>query len=251
MSQSRQLAFQLGFVTSLLLLWEVVVRTGVVDARLLPPFSEVIGRLWFLLQDTKVLHHLWITTSEVLLSFVIVAPLGIALGLLLGENDFLGKAFKPFFYFMASVPKSVFLPLFILALGIGFAQKVAFGVFQALFVLVISSIAAADSVPPEFVRMGRAYGATRRQQYLQIYLPAMLPVIVEGLRLGMIFSITGVLFAEMYVSRAGLGYLIASWGARFELANLLAGILLAALLSILINETLRWIERRLGAWRVQ
>lgn len=250
MSQSRQLAVQLAFVVALLLLWEAAVQTGAIDARLLPPFTEVLARLWVIVQDPQVLHHLWVTTSQVLLSFVIVAPLGIGLGLLLGENEFLGKAFKPFFFFMASVPKSVFLPLFILALGIGFAQKVAFGVFQAIFVLVISSIAAADSVPGDFVKMGRAFGASRRQQYQLIYLPAMLPVIVEGLRLGMIFSITGVLFAEMYVSRAGLGYLIANWGSRFELANLLAGITLAALLSILINETLRWVERRLGAWRI-
>lgn len=250
MSQGRQLAIQLGFVVALLLAWELIVKTGVIDARLLPPFTDVLTHLWAVVQDPQVLHHLWVTCSEVLLSFVIVAPLGIGLGLLLGENEFLGKAFKPFFFFMASVPKSIFLPLFILALGIGFAQKVAFGVFQAIFVLVISSIAAAESVPPDFVKMGRALGASRRQQYQLIYLPAMLPVIVEGLRLGMIFSITGVLFAEMYVSRAGLGYLIANWGSRFELANLLAGILLAALLSILINETLRWFERRLGEWRV-
>jgi len=250
MSRSRQLAIQLGIVVALLLAWEMIVQTGVVDARLLPPFSEVITRFWAILRDPEVLRHLGVTTSEVLLSFVIVTPLGIGLGLLLGENDYIGKAFKSFFFFMASVPKSVFLPLFILTLGIGFAQKVAFGVFQAIFVLVISSIAAAESIPPDFVKMGRAFGATRRQQYQLIYLPAMLPVIVEGLRLGMIFSITGVLFAEMYVSRAGLGHLIANWGSRFELANLLAGILLATLLSIFINETLRYFERRLGAWRI-
>ena len=250
MSRGWQLAVQLGFVGALLLAWEAVVRGGVVDARLLPPFTEVFARFWALLGDPEAMHHVWVTASEVIASFVIVTPLGIGLGLLLGENKFIGKAFKPFFFFMASVPKSVFLPLFILTLGFGFAQKVAFGVFQAIFVLVISAIAAAESIPPEFVKMGRAFGATRRQQYQLIYLPAMLPVIIEGLRLGMIFSITGVLFAEMYASRAGLGHLIATWGSRFEMANLLAGILLAALLSIFINETLRWFERRLGEWRI-
>ena len=250
MSRGRALALQLAVVGALLLVWEVVVRAGAVDARLLPPFTDVFARFLAMLGDTTVLHHLWVTVSEMLVSFLIVTPLGIGVGLLLGESDFLGKAFKPFFFFMASVPKSVFLPLFILALGFGFAQKVAFGVFQAIFVLVISAIAAADSIPPDFVKMGRAFGATRRQQYQLIYLPAMLPVIVEGLRLGMLFSVTGVLFAEMYVSRAGLGFLIANWGSRFELANLLAGILIAALLSIFINETLRWFERRLGAWRI-
>lgn len=250
MSRGRQLAIQLGLVVAFFAIWEVVVRTGVFDARLLPPPTEVFARLRLMLVDPEVLNNLWVTTSQVLLAFVLVTPLGVGLGLLLGENAYLGKAFKPFFYFMASVPKSVFLPLFILALGIGFSQKVAFGIFQAIFVLVISAIAAADSVPTEFIKMARAFGATRRQLYEQIYLPSMLPVIVEGLRLGMIFSITGVLFAEMYVSRSGLGHLIANYGSRFEMANLFAGILLAAALSIVVNETLRWFELRLGAWRV-
>ena len=144
----------------------------------------------------------------------------------------------------------MFLPVFILAFGIGFTQKVAFGMFQAIFVLVISAIAAADSVPADLVKMARSCGAKRRELYLQIYLPAMLPVVVEGLRLGMIFNITGVLFAEMYVSRAGLGHLVAMWGMQFAMANLFAGIALAALLSIVVNEGLRWYERRVGAWRV-
>lgn len=250
MTRGRQRAVQIGLLFAFFAIWESIVRAGLVDIRLLPPPSVVFLRAGTMLGDAEVLRNLWVTTAEVLASFVLVAPLGIALGLLLGENAYFGKAFKPFFYFMASVPKSVFLPLFILTLGIGFTQKMAFGMFQAIFVLVISSIAAAESVPPEFVKMSRAFGATRRQLYQQIYFPAMLPVIVEGLRLGMIFSITGVLFAEMYVSRAGLGHLVADWGARFEMANLFAGILLAAALSIVINEGLRWFERRLGAWRV-
>ncbi len=249
MARGRQRVMQLCLVIAFVAVWESIVRVGLVNARLLPLPSAVFARAVTMLGDADVLSNLGVTASEVLLSFVLVTPLGIALGLLLGENAYFGKALKPFFYFMASVPKSVFLPLFILALGIGFAQKVAFGMFQAIFVVVISSVAAADSVPPEFVRMSRALGATRRQLYQQIYLPSMLPVIVEGLRLGMIFSITGVLFAEMYVSRAGLGHLVAEWGARFEMVNLFAGILIAAVLSIIVNETLRWYERRLGAWR--
>ena len=97
--------------------------------------------------------------------------------------------------------------------------------------------------------MARSYGATRRQLYVEIYLPAMLPILLEGLRLGMIFNITGVLFAEMYASRAGLGHLVALWGMRFEMVNLFAGIALASILAILINETLRHYENKLSRWR--
>lgn len=240
---------QIGTIAGLFLLWEAAVQTGLADGRIVPPPSLVLPRALSLLGDASVLYHLWITSAQVMLAFVLVAPLGVAIGLLLGESDYLGRAFKPFFYFIASVPKSVFLPVFILAFGIGFTQKVAFGMFQAIFVLVISAIAAADSVPAELVKMARAYGASRRQLYADIYLPSMLPVIVEGLRLGMIFNITGVLFAEMYVSRAGLGFLVSNWGMRFEMVNLFAGIMLAAVLSIAVNETLRWYENKVGAWR--
>jgi len=245
----RRPLIQLGIVAALLGVWEAAVAVGAADPRMLPPPSLVAEHLWGMLGDQRVLRNLWVTSAQVGLAFAIVAPLGIALGLLLGENDYLGRAFKPFFYFLAGVPKSVFLPIFILAFGIGFTQKVAFGVFQAVFVLVISAIAAAGSVPPALVKVARSYGATRRQLYTQIYLPSMMPIVVEGMRLGMIFNITGVVFAEMYVARAGIGHLIATWGMSFQMPQLFAGIFLTALLSIAVNETLRWYERRVGRWR--
>lgn len=249
MSGKRRALIQLAIVAAILGIWESAVAIGFADARMLPPPSLVGQHLAAMLGDQRVLYNLWITSAQVGLAFAIVAPLGVGLGLLLGENDYLGRAFKPFFYFLAAVPKSVFLPIFILAFGIGFTQKVAFGVFQALFVLVISAIAAVGSVSPDLVKVARSYGATRRQLYTQIYLPSMMPIVVEGMRLGMIFNITGVVFAEMYVSRAGIGHMIANWGMRFQMPQLFAGIVLTAALSIAVNETLRWYERKVGQWR--
>ena len=250
MGKAARLAEQLGILVAALLLWQFAVTAGLVDSRTLPPPSAVAVRVVELLGESSILLSLWETVSAVLLAGAIVVPIGILIGLLLGESHYWGKVFKPFFYFMSSVPKSIFLPLFILALGIGYAEKVAFGVFQAIFVLVISAIAATQSVPADYIRMARSYGASKRQIYLEIYLPAMLPIILEGLRLGMIFNITGVIFAEMYASRRGLGNLVATWGMQFDMKSLFAGIVLAAALAIIINETLRHFENKLGQWRV-
>ena len=241
---------QAAIVLSLFLLWEAASRLGWADARLLPPPSLVLPRAAALLSDLVFLGHLWITVQEVLLAAVIAVPLGVGIGLTLAESPYLGRAFKPFFHFVAAVPKSVFLPVFILLFGIGFGQKVAFGVFQALFVLVIATAAAVAAVPEELLRLARANGATRRQIWAEIHWNAMLPLILEGLRLGMIFNIAGVIFAEMYVSRAGLGQRFTSWGESFQMPELFAGVLIAAGLSIIVNETLRALERRAGAWRV-
>ena len=249
MALSWRHAVQLGIVLGAFALWEAVVAFDLVDSRTLPPPSEVAAHFAIMIANPDTLYHLWITSAQVFLAFVLVAPIGVALGLLLGESDYLGRAFKPFFYFVASVPKSVFLPVFILSFGIGFTQKVAFGMFFSIFVVVRDLLSSPARGASDLVKMARSCGAKRWELYRQVYLPSMFPVIVEGLRLGMIFNITGVLFAEMYVSRAGLGHLVAQWGMRFEMANLFAGILLAALLSIFVNESLRWYERKIGSWR--
>ena len=249
MTKTGVVCTRLGILLGLFMLWQLIVLAGLADVRTLPLPSSVLVRVVEMLGDRDVLFNLWITVAQVFLAFAIVVPIGIVAGLFLGESKYWGQVFKPFFYFMASVPKSVFLPLFILAIGTGFSQKVVFGIFQAIFVLVICAIAATETVPNEYLKMARSYGATRRQLYVEIYLPAMLPILLEGLRLGMIFNITGVLFAEMYASRAGLGHLVALWGMRFEMVNLFAGIALASILAILINETLRHYENKLSRWR--
>lgn len=230
-------------------LWEVASSFAIVDPRLLPPPSVVLPTMASLLADDRFHQHLGVTVSQVVVAIVIAAPLGTAIGVVLAESPYLGRAFRPFFTFVAAVPKSVFLPVFILLFGIGFDQKVAFGVFQAIFVIVITTSAAVTAVPMDLIRIARAYGATRWQTWSEIHWNAMLPLILEGLRLGMIFNITGVIFAEMYVARLGLGQRIASWGQSFQMPELYAGILIAALLSIVVNEALRLVERRVGRWR--
>jgi NitT/TauT family transport system permease protein len=250
MHRTIQALVQLGLLAGVVGGWEAATRFGLADPRLLPPPSAVGVELYAFFTVGPGQYHLWVTTSQVVTAFVLIAPVGIALGLLLGESDYLGRAFKPFFYFVASVPKSVFLPIFVLAFGIGFTQKVAFGMFQAIFVLVISAIAAAQSVPANLVTVARSYGAKRWHLYIHIYWPAMLPVLLEGIRLAMIFNITGVIFAEMYAARSGLGSLISTWGMSFQMAKLFAGIVVAAAFSIIINEMLRFYERRVEKWRV-
>ena len=250
MPASRRIAIQFCAIIATLIVWQLAVSSGFINADLLPTPTIVGDRIIALLKEPRMLYNIALTSAEVLIAFAIATPLGVAIGMFLGENAYFGTAFKPFFYFFASVPKSVFLPVFILSLGIGVTQKVTFGIFQMIFVLVISAIAAVDGVPRSLVTIARAYGASRSQLYLQIYLPSMLPVIVEGVRLAMIFNMTGILFAEMYVSHAGLGHMIQIWGMRFDLPDLLAGIALATILSVAVNETLRWYERRVGQWRV-
>ena len=247
------LVWQLIFALLLIGLWEGLGRTGAVDASLLPPFSRVALILWEFLQDPRFLADLGLTALEVTVAFAITAPIAVATGFLLGERLHLAKLFNPVLYLVLALPQSIFLPIFILAFGTDFLQKVLFGITHAYFVIVLNAFAAVRSVPAPLVLAARAFGATQAQVYTRIYLPAMLPLVLTGLRLGMIFCITGVLLAEMYASRQGIGRLIFGWGEAYQVPELLAGVLLISALTILVNESMRLMEvradRRYGASR--
>ena len=237
-------------VVSVLVAWEAIVRMAYVNPRLLPPPSLVFVTLGQLFTQGKFERHLLTTCLEVATSFTISAPLGIVIGILLAQHVYFGKVFGPFVYFLVSIPKSIFLPIFILALGVGFSQKIAFGVVQAFFVIAVNSAFAVASVPSQLILLGRSYGASTWQLYTKIYVPAMLPIVLEGIRLGMIFNITGVILAEMYAAKGGLGFLIYSWADTFQMPHLFAGISVATLMSIIVNEGIRVYEKRVSKWRV-
>ena len=160
-------------VLGLLTLWEALVRLGQLDATMSPAPSTVLASVIKLLGRTEVLTSLGVTAWEVLAAFVLAVPVGLLLGFLLAEVPILGALFRPLVNFLFGVPKSIFLPVFILVFGVSIPQKIAFGVFTTIFVLIMGGIAAVQSVPQELITVSRVYGATRLQIIREIYLPAM------------------------------------------------------------------------------
>jgi NitT/TauT family transport system permease protein len=240
---------QLVFVCVLLMGWEAASRLRWVDPSLLPPFSLVVVTLWGFLGDPSFLADLQVTCLEVLVAFALAAPLAISTGLLLGEKLRWGRVVNPMIHFVLAVPQSIFLPIFILTFGIGFLEKVVFGATHAYFIMVVNTVAAVRAVPAPLVLAARSFGASPVQIYTRIHLPAMLPLVVTGLRYGMIFNIIGVILAEMYASRQGIGRLISFWGEAFKMPELLAGILLISGATIVLNEMMRLWEARFERWR--
>jgi NitT/TauT family transport system permease protein len=236
-------------VLGLLALWEGLARAGRLDAALAPPPSAILDALAGLLRRPEVLASLGVTAWEVLAAFLVAVPVGLGIGFVLAEVPALGALFRPLVNFLFGVPKSIFLPVFILMFGVSVPQKIAFGVFTTIFVLIVGGVAAVQSVPPELVAVSRAYGANRWQIAREIYLPAMAPILLESARLGMVFNITAVLLCEIYGARDGIGYRIAAWGENLQMPQLYAALVIVAAAAVAVNETLRIAEVRLGAWR--
>ena len=240
---------RLAIVVALFALWETLSRIGIVNPRLLPSASDTFAMLFELLQRAGVRNDLVVTASEVLTAFALAVPFGALIGFLIAENRYFAEVVKPLLFFAFSIPKSIFLPMFILVFGVGFAQKVGFGFFSTIFIVIMSTTTAVESVKPENLLVARSYGATPAQTIWRVYVPSMLPVLLEALRISMIFNLTGVMLAEMYASRDGIGHLIANWGENFMMRQLLAGVLMVAAIAIAFNELVRWVETRCSHWR--
>ena len=239
----------LAGLVALLALWELASRGGWVDPRLLPPASSVLETLWQMAGTALFWRDVGQTLGETATAFFIALPLGVVTGIVVAESKFASATFKPLIFFVFSIPKSIFLPIFILVLGIAFWQKVAFGVFSTIFIVMMTTFSAVESVREDQLRVARSYGATAPQKILFVYLPAMTPILLEAVRVAMIFNFTGVLLSEMYASRAGIGNVVGVWGQGFMLRELLAMVLFVSVLAILFNEAIRFIEAKCDHWR--
>ena len=144
-------------------------------------------------------------------------------------------------------------PAAVLAIALGgpsgLACGVAYAAFTTTFVVLISAASAVESVKQDYVLVARSYGATRSQILMRVYVPSMMPMLLEALRISMIFNFTGVMIAEMYASRTGIGHLISSWGENFQMRELFAGVIILSVVAILFNETVRFFEGRCSTWR--
>lgn len=249
MTRAQIITIRFALLALVLGLWQVLPANNVINPLLLPPLSDVLAMLGQLLGQPRVHDAIATTAAEVLVAFIIAVPVGAALGTLIAESEYLSAVFKPILFYVFSVPKSIFLPLFILVFGIGFPQKVAYAAFTTAFVVLMSTMAAVESVKADHILVARSYGATRRQIFTRIYIPSMMPILLETIRIAMIFNFTGVMIAEMYASRTGIGHLIAGWGENFQMRQLFAGVILLAATAMIFNEIVRYFEARCSTWR--
>jgi ABC-type nitrate/sulfonate/bicarbonate transport system permease component len=240
---------RLAIIVAFFALWEMLSRTAIVNPRLLPSASDTLATLAELMQRASVRGDLAVTASEVVAAFALAVPTGCLIGFLIAESSYFADVMKPLLFFAFSIPKSIFLPMFILVFGVGFAEKVGFGFFSTIFIVILSTTTAVESVKVEYLTVARSYGATSAQTAFRVYLPSMLPVLLEALRISMIFNLTGVILAEMYASRDGIGHQIASWGENFQMRQLLAGVVMIAVIAITFNEMVRWGETKCSHWR--
>ncbi len=226
----------LGFV-GVLAIWSALSYTRLVKPLFLPTPTEALAALWELLVRYGFLKDIWASTYRILAGFAIAAVVGVPLGVLMGSFKLFEALFERLIGVIRYLPASAFIPLFILWIGIGDAQKIAVIVFGSFFPLVLLVMDVAANVPRDYLDIAYTLGASRWQVFWKVLVPASLPGIVDSLRTILGWAWTYLIVAELVAANAGIGYMIIESQRYIETPRIIAGIVTIGILG-LVSDTI-------------
>lgn len=234
-------ALRLLCVILLLVYWEIAPRLGWVPEVMLAPLSSTLmagldGHAMFA-------SHLLATVGEMGLALAIVFVAGGACGLLLGSVAPLREVLLPLASSLYSVPLVILYPLLTAWIGIGGESKVIFGAIYGFFPMLLTTAAGVRTVDRQLLVVARSMGANRWQLVRHVLVPAAVPSVLSGMRLGSAMTAIGVVVAEMMAATAGIGFVITQNRTMFNTPNVYFGVLLVLMLAILLDQLVNACQR--------
>lgn len=224
---------------------ELLPRAGLGDAITLIPLSEILPELFEMLTSGEMTPHLLATGGAFFLSFLLAGLTGVPLGYLLWRYRPIKRTLDPYLTTYYAIPIFAFYPLLLAVLGFNIWPIVAISWAWAVVAVVLNTAIGFGEVPRVLIRVGQSMNLSRWQILSKIFFPASVPYIFTGLKLGMVYSLIGVIASEFVLSTRGLGYLVSYNYTNFRTATMYSAMFLILALAILLNWALNRTERRL------
>jgi len=226
---------RVAIIVGILATWEAVAASGLLFRDVVPSLLIIGGAVVELLADSTYYWNLGVTAGEIGLAMLIGGLAGLSVGILLGSNRLLSRAFESYLYYLGPTPKIIFFPIMIMWFGVGPGSKVAMGVLSCFFPVALSAAAGMRTIDTVLIRVGRSFRASTWQMVTKIYLPAMRLPVINGVRLGLGVAIIGTLLAETKLANKGVGFLIINAYSTFSMPRMYALLIVLFVLSIGVN----------------
>jgi NitT/TauT family transport system permease protein len=241
----RGLSLGLGFGAFVVVLavWSILSYGGLVQELFLPSPGAVAQALYDMFVHENFISDVWASFFRIIVGFLVAAAVGIPLGIAIGSFRAIQAFFEPIIGAIRYMPASAFIPLLIIWLGLGQSEKMAviwFGVFFPL-TLMIADVSA--NVPRELINIAYTLGASRRQVFRRVLLPACWPGVIDNLRIGLGWAWTYLIVAELVAAETGIGHAILAYSRFVETDKIIGGILVIGVLGLLSDAFFRLLYR--------
>ena len=229
-------------------IWWIYVAVKHVPAYILPSPPKVWNSLEKMFVKGTVYPHLWTTTYEVILGFVIGAFLGIVLGYIFIKVDALKTMLMPYLLFLQTAPKIALVPLFVIWFGIGLVSKVVLIISMVLFPVLSGMMLGLESIPPDVRNLMKILKASKWQIFSQVEMQYSLPALFASMKVGIVQAVIGAIVAEWMSGKQGLGYILTYASSTYDTPMLLAGIIVTIILGIATYQVISVLEDKFLYW---
>jgi NitT/TauT family transport system permease protein len=236
-------------VVAFLLLWEAAASWDWINIRYSSKPSAVWSAAIQVWRTDDFLLHAGVSFAAFASGFAMALAVGVPLGLYLGVSRRARLFLEPPLMALYTAPRLALLPILIVWLGIGLASKVAIVFLGAVFPILVNTLAGVRSSDNRLIVAARAFGATKTDIFLKILVPGCLPAILMGVRLGVGRGVLSVVVGEMFVSQAGIGYQIMTYGQGMRFDRLLVYAFAISLFGYALTVSVRMMENRFRNWR--
>ena len=220
---------------------ELLIRIDIISRFIVPPPSEIFASFWRVIVEEHVFRRFLLTATECLTAGVMITVIGVATGVLMHRHKLLQDACETWVAGLAAAPVVLAYPLFMVIFGRNAWTIIMIGFVAALPPVILKTIEGMAGTRKVLVNVGRSFNLTGTQQFWKILLPAALPTIFVGIRLGLVFALINVVGVEFLINYGGLGQLINDLSERYDLAGTYAAICFVILVSVLFFMALkRW-----------
>ena len=224
-----------AIILSIMAIWEFLSHSGWLYRDVVPSLLAIARALIALFVSPSYYFNLGVTVAEIGAALLIGGISGLAVGILLGANPFLSKAFESYIYYLGPTPKIIFFPVMIMWFGVDSPSKVALGTLSCFFPVALCVAAGMRGIDKVLIRVGNSFRANTWQMVVKIYLPAMRHPVINGIRIGFGVALIGTLLAETKLSNKGIGFLIINAYSTFDMPRMYANLIVLFALAIGAN----------------
>jgi ABC-type nitrate/sulfonate/bicarbonate transport system permease component len=210
----------------------------------IPAFAEVLEAFWEGIASGDFVVAALGTLVTMVCGYAIAVSVAVPMGVWIGSSRFARNVFEPLIHAAYATPISLFIPIIGIYTGLELGGRVALTALWCVFEIMVSTISGVRSTPVALIEMSRAYGARRSKVYFSIVIPAALPLVAVGLRIGVGRAMRGAVTAELLLSAANLGQVVLFAGSVLDIPRLLAAIIFVMLLGLVLMRLAGVIERR-------
>jgi NitT/TauT family transport system permease protein/putative hydroxymethylpyrimidine transport system permease protein len=242
-----------ALVAGLVGAWQIAASTGAIaealklEPYLVPSPSEIASSLW---ENRSLLaENAWVTLREILLGIVAALVVGVGMAVLMHRWRVIREAAYPLIVASQTIPIVVIAPILVVWFNYGITPKVVLVALFCFFPITVNALDGLRSVDPEAIKLMRSLDASRWQRFERVEAPTALPNLFTGAKIAVVFAPLAAVFAEWAGSSAGLGHLIQSDTAYFEVARQFATIVVLAAMALALMGLTALAERRVVTWR--